>query len=163
MARVLLSIGANLGDRLAALQSVLDAMGEDFRNVRASRVYETAPWGILDQPPFLNAVLAADTELTPHQVLAFAHACEQAAARVRDQRWGPRTLDVDIIDYEHLVLHDPDLTLPHPRAHERAFVLVPLVEVEPEAELPGLGLASDFLQVLGQQGVAAVADLEVRG
>lgn len=153
MAHVLLSVGANLGDREAALQSVLDAMVGRFTGIHASAVYETAPWGVLDQPSFLNAVIAADTDLTPMQVLQFAWECEEAAARVHDVRWGPRTLDVDIITYDGLVSHDPALTLPHPRAHERAFVLVPLFEVEPDAVLPGLGRAADYLEVLGTRGI----------
>lgn len=153
MAHVLLSVGANLGDREAALQSVVDAMPGRFTDIHASAVYETAPWGVIDQPAFLNAVIAADTALSPHEVLAFAQQCEDAADRVRDRRWGPRTLDVDVITYDDRVSRDPDLTLPHPRAHERAFVLVPLVEVEPDAELPGLGRAADYLEVLGTRGV----------
>lgn len=154
MAHVVLSIGANLGDRLAALQSVIDGMPGGFRNVRASHAYETPPWGVLEQPAFLNAVVVADTDLTPMQVLSFARRCEESSDRVRDTRWGPRTLDVDIITYDDLVSHDPELTLPHPRAHERAFVLVPWVEVEPTAVIPGLGAAADFLEVLGSAGIS---------
>jgi len=153
MAHVRLSVGANLGNREAALQSVVDAMVGRFTGIHASAVYETAPWGILDQPAFLNAVITADTDLSPYEVLEFARGCEEAAARVRERHWGPRTLDVDVITYDDLVMRDPELTLPHPRAHERAFVLVPLVEVEPDAEIPGLGRASDYLEVLGTRGI----------
>lgn len=153
MAHVRLSVGANLGNREAALQSVVDAMVGRFTGIRASGIYETAPWGILDQPAFLNAVIAADTGLSPLEVLEFARECERAADRVRERHWGPRTLDVDVITYDDLILRDPELTLPHPRAHERAFVLVPLVEVEPNAELPGLGRAADYLEVLGTRGI----------
>ena len=160
MARVALSIGSNLGDRQAALQSVLDAMGQNFTDIRVSQTYETAPWGVIDQPAFLNAIVLAETQLDAYAVLAFAQACEDSAARVRDVRWGPRTLDVDVILYDDLVQTDPVLTLPHPRAHERAFVLVPLVELDPEVQLPGLGRAADFLDVLGSAGVTAHSTLD---
>jgi 2-amino-4-hydroxy-6-hydroxymethyldihydropteridine diphosphokinase len=161
MAHVRLGIGANLGDREAALQSVVDAMSGQFTGIRASSVYDTPPWGVLDQPTFLNAVIAAETELSPTQVLHFAHACEAAAERVRDVRWGPRTLDVDVITYDEICSDDPALTLPHPRAHERAFVLLGVVELEPDAEIPGLGAAQQLLDALDTSGITAVSHLRV--
>ena len=161
MATVLLSIGANLGDRLAALQSVVDAMRTDFRAIEVSRVFETPPWGETDQPAFLNAAIRAETELPPAAVLAFAHACETAAQRVRDRRWGPRTLDVDVIGYQQLVQTDPELTLPHPRAHERAFVLVCLDDIDPTIELPGHGSVHALLEGLDRTGIEPVAQLVV--
>lgn len=153
MARVLLGIGSNLGDREAALQSVVDAMAGRFVGVRSSHVYSTPAWGVTDQPPFLNAVIAAETELTPMQVLEFAHDCERHAQRVRDQHWGPRTLDVDVIAYDELRSDDPLLTLPHPHAHERAFVLLPLLELEPYFRFPGHGAAADLLPALDASGI----------
>jgi 2-amino-4-hydroxy-6-hydroxymethyldihydropteridine diphosphokinase len=153
MAHVLLSIGANLGDRESALRSVVDAMPGRFTDVRMSSIYATPPWGVTEQPAFLNAVIAAETELTPQQVLAFAQECERAADRQRDLRWGPRTLDVDVITYDDIRSDDPDLTLPHPRAHERAFVLVGVVELEPAAVLPGHGPASALLAGLDRTGI----------
>lgn len=161
MATVLLGIGANLGDRLAALQSVVDAMRTDFTAIELSRVFETPPWGETEQPAFFNAAIRADTELAPHEVLAFAQACESAAQRVRDRRWGPRTLDVDVIDYQHLVQSDPELTLPHPHAHERAFVLVCLDDIDPTIELPGYGSVHALLAGLDVTGIEPVAQLEV--
>lgn len=160
MARVVLGLGANLGDREAALQSVVDAMRGAFRAIRCSRVYETPPWGVTDQPAFLNAVVVADTDLTPAQVLQFAQTCEQAAHRTHDLRWGPRTLDVDVIAYDEMRQDDPQLTLPHPLAHVRAFVLVPLLDVEPDFFFPDHGYAHDLLNRLGADGISAFGVLE---
>lgn len=139
MSRAVLSVGSNLGDRLALLQSAVDGLAATVR--AASGVYETAAWGGVEQGPFLNAVLIVDDPAADGEVwLRRAHELEQAAERVRIQRWGPRTLDVDVISCRNaegmeMISDDPDLTLPHPRAHLRAFVLVPWLEVEPEAQL----------------------------
>jgi 2-amino-4-hydroxy-6-hydroxymethyldihydropteridine diphosphokinase len=131
-----LSIGSNLGDRLAHLRSVVDAL----QPVRVSPVYETAPWGGVEQDDFLNAILIVDDPATDaYGWLEKAHACERAAGRIREVRWGPRTLDVDVIDVDGTTSDDPVLTLPHPRAHERAFVLVPWADVDPDAVLIGHG------------------------
>jgi 2-amino-4-hydroxy-6-hydroxymethyldihydropteridine diphosphokinase len=135
---VVLSIGSNLGDRQAHLQSVVDGLGSALRAV--SPVYETDAWGGVEQGPFLNAVLVADDpHCDAHAWLSRAHDFEDAAQRVREERWGPRTLDVDLItchdgDIE-VVICDSDLTLPHPHAHQRAFVLVPWLDVDPDAAL----------------------------
>jgi 2-amino-4-hydroxy-6-hydroxymethyldihydropteridine diphosphokinase len=139
---VVLSIGSNLGDRLALLQSVVDGLGDKVRAV--SPVYETDPWGGVEQGAFLNAsVLAADPALDARGWLRRAQELEQAADRVRDERWGPRTLDVDLImcsdGGREVTSDDHELTLPHPRAHERAFVLVPWLAVDPAAVLTVAG------------------------
>ena len=136
--RVVLSIGSNLGDRLARLQSVVDGLGDALRAV--SPVYETDAWGGVEQEPFLNAVLIADDpQLDAHGWLRRAHEFEQAAERVREQRWGPRTLDVDLVTCHdgdsEVVMREEVLTLPHPLAHQRAFVLVPWLDVDPDAVL----------------------------
>jgi 2-amino-4-hydroxy-6-hydroxymethyldihydropteridine diphosphokinase len=138
MTSVVLSIGSNLGDRQAHLQSVVDGLGSALRAV--SPVYETAAWGGVEQGPFLNAVLIADDQQCDAQAwLSRAHDFEERSQRVREQRWGPRTLDVDLITCQdgdtEVVLDDPDLTLPHPHAHQRAFVLVPWLDVDPDAAL----------------------------
>jgi 2-amino-4-hydroxy-6-hydroxymethyldihydropteridine diphosphokinase len=138
MSTVVLSIGSNLGDRLGRLQSVLDALGERVRAV--SPVYETDPWGGVDQAAFLNAVVVAeDPSLDGHGWLTFAQDLEAAADRVREVKWGPRTLDVDLVcchgDTGELIVVDDRLTLPHPLAHLRAFVLVPWLAVDPDAVL----------------------------
>ena len=136
--RVVLSIGSNLGDRQAHLQSVVDGLGDALRAV--SPVYETDAWGGVEQRPFLNAVLIAeDPQLDAHGWLRRAHDFEQAAERVREQRWGPRTLDVDLVTCRdgdsEVVMCEEDHTLPHPVAHQRAYVLVPWLDVDPSAAL----------------------------
>jgi 2-amino-4-hydroxy-6-hydroxymethyldihydropteridine diphosphokinase len=138
MSRVVLSIGSNLGDRLTRLQSVVDGLGGAVRAV--SPVYETKPWGGVEQGAFLNAVLIAeDPALDCHGWLRRAHELEAAADRVRAERWGPRTLDVDLVtchDGEREMTSDDDvLTLPHPSAHLRAFVLIPWLAMDPDATL----------------------------
>lgn len=138
MTRVVLSVGSNLGDRLARLQAAVDAVGAAVLAV--SPVYETDAWGGVDQDPFLNAVVIADDPgLDPYAWLRKAQAIESANDRVREQKWGPRTLDVDLVrvtdDGAEMVCDDPDLTLPHPFSQERAFVLTPWLDVDPAAEL----------------------------
>jgi 2-amino-4-hydroxy-6-hydroxymethyldihydropteridine diphosphokinase len=137
MTRVVLSVGSNIGDRLARLQTVVDGLGETLR--AASPVYETAPWGGVEQGPFLNAVLMADDPACDGQGwLRRAQQFERDAGRVRGQRWGPRTLDVDLIacyGETEVVAREHNLTLPHPLAHLRAFVLIPWLAMEPDAEL----------------------------
>jgi 2-amino-4-hydroxy-6-hydroxymethyldihydropteridine diphosphokinase len=138
MTRAVLSIGSNLGDRLARLQSVVDGLGE--RVIAVSPVYESAPWGGVEQGPFLNAVLVADDPaLDCKGWLRLGQKFEHAAERVRAQHWGPRTLDVDVVSCStngsDLVIREPDLTVPHPLAHLRAFVLVPWLAIDPDATL----------------------------
>ncbi|MGF2947521.1 2-amino-4-hydroxy-6-hydroxymethyldihydropteridine diphosphokinase [Mycobacterium sp. Lab-001] len=137
MTRVVLSIGSNLGDRLARLQSVVDGLGEAVRAV--SPVYETDPWGRVDQAPFLNAVLIADdAACDAHAWLRRGQEFERAAGRVRGERWGPRSLDVDLIvchGEAEVIAREKTLTLPHPLAHLRAFVLIPWLAVDPDAWL----------------------------
>ena len=154
MTNAVLSVGSNMGDRLAYLRSALDRMRPCVDAV--SPVYETPPWGPVSQPDYLNAViLASDDTADPPVWLARAHAAEDAAGRVRDQRWGPRTLDVDVIAVDDIELNDPDLTLPHPRAAERAFVLVPWLVVDPEARLSG-GSVADLVAQLPPSEISAV-------
>ncbi|MDA4887309.1 2-amino-4-hydroxy-6-hydroxymethyldihydropteridine diphosphokinase [Streptomyces sp. MS2A] len=164
--RAVIALGANLGNRLETLQGAIDAL-EDTPGVRVkgvSPVYETEPWGVApgSQPSYFNAVVIVKTTLPPSSLLERAHAVEEAFHRVRDERWGPRTLDVDIVAYAEVVSDDPQLTLPHPRAHERAFVLAPWLDVDPEAALPGRGSVADLLAAVTRDGVAPRADLELR-
>jgi 2-amino-4-hydroxy-6-hydroxymethyldihydropteridine diphosphokinase len=132
------ALGSNLWDRLEHLRAAarrLDAArGIDV--VRSSRVYETEPVGP-PQPPYLNAVIQVATTLTPHELLEAARGVEDSLGRVRAERWGPRTIDVDILVYDELIVDEPDLEIPHPRMHERGFVLVPLGELDADAMLPG--------------------------
>ncbi|WP_055491998.1 2-amino-4-hydroxy-6-hydroxymethyldihydropteridine diphosphokinase [Streptomyces sp. TP-A0356] len=164
--RAVISLGANLGNRLETLQGAIDAL-EDTPGVRVkavSPVYETEPWGIApgSQPTYLNAVVVVKTTLPPSSLLERAHAVEEAFHRVRDERWGARTLDMDIVTYADLVSDDPVLTLPHPRAHERAFVLAPWYDLDPEAQLPGRGPVADLLAMVTREGVTPRSDLELR-
>ncbi|MEU5081915.1 MULTISPECIES: 2-amino-4-hydroxy-6-hydroxymethyldihydropteridine diphosphokinase [Streptomyces] len=161
-----ISLGSNLGNRLETLQGAVDAL-EDTPGVRVkavSPVYETEPWGVEpgSQPSYFNAVVVLKTTLPPASLLERAHAVEEAFHRVRDERWGPRTLDVDIVAYADVTSDDPQLTLPHPRAHERAFVLAPWHDVDPQAQLPGRGTVAELLSAITREGVAHRKDLELR-
>jgi 2-amino-4-hydroxy-6-hydroxymethyldihydropteridine diphosphokinase len=152
MSRAVLSLGSNLGDRVAHLRAAVAGLSDVL--LLASGVYETPPWGDSDQPAYLNAAVLVARDGEPARGwLARAHALEQAAGRVRDpdRRFGPRTLDVDVVavwgdDGEPVLSDDPELTLPHPRAHLRAFVLRPWIDLEPYGRLPGHGWLSDLLQ-----------------
>jgi len=149
--RAVLSLGSNLGDRIGHLRAAV--RGLDDVLLVASGVYETPPWGDDDQPPYLNAALLVhEVDATPRYWLDRARALEKEAGRVRDpdRRFGPRTLDVDVIavwseDGEPVISDDPELTLPHPRAHLRAFVLRPWIDIQPYAQLPGHGWLTDLL------------------
>lgn len=151
MTRAVLSLGSNLGDRFGHLRAAVHALDDVL--LVASGVYETPPWGDDDQPAYLNAALLVhDAAATPRDWLERARALEKEAGRVRDpdRRFGPRTLDVDVIavwtdEGEPVVSDDPELTLPHPRAHLRAFVLRPWIDIQPYAQLPGHGWLTDLL------------------
>jgi 2-amino-4-hydroxy-6-hydroxymethyldihydropteridine diphosphokinase len=159
-----LSVGANLGDRLGTLQGCVQAIARlrDTDVVAVSPVYETAPVGGPPQPDYLNAVLLIQTGLPPRDLLAAIYAIEADFGRVRAERFGPRTLDVDIIDYAGQVSGDPALTLPHPRAHERAFVLAPWHDLDPDAEVPGHGPVAGLLAGLDRAGVRPVPGAVLR-
>lgn len=146
MTRAVIALGANLGDRRAAVLGAADALASaaDVTVEAMSRLYETDPVGGPEQPAFVNAVVVVQTTRTPMQLLELAHAIEQQWQRTREVHWGPRTLDVDIIDIDGSVSDDPVLTLPHPRAFERAFVLVPWLDVQPDAVLVGHGTIADI-------------------
>lgn len=160
--RAVLSIGGNQGDALALLRGVADAAAADGILRAVSSVYATPPWGGVEQEDFLNAVLVVEHPGSPQDVLEWGFAREREAGRTRDVRWGPRTLDVDVVtahvDGRPVTSDDPDLTLPHPRAAERAFVLVPWLEIEPDAVL-GAAPVRDLLDALEPGDVAAVRTL----
>lgn len=164
MSRAVLSLGSNLGDRLGFLKSVIDGLGEAV--IAVSSVYETEPWGVTDQPEFLNAVCIVDDPARDHWAwLRAGQALEQAAGRVRERRWGPRTLDVDIVTVHGVVSDDPRLLLPHPGTADRASVLIPWLEIDPDATLPGRGPIRDLLAALPPEdraGVRRRPDLRVR-
>ncbi|MFD9333604.1 2-amino-4-hydroxy-6-hydroxymethyldihydropteridine diphosphokinase [Streptomyces sp. NPDC060028] len=160
------ALGANLGNRLETLQGAIDALGDTpgLRVKAVSPVYETEPWGVApgSQPSYLNAVVAIKTTLPPSSLLERGHAIEEAFDRVREERYGPRTIDVDIVSYADVVSDDPVLTLPHPRAHQRAFVLAPWHDIDPEALIPGHGPVSTLLAEIGLSGITTRPDLELR-
>lgn len=145
-----LAFGSNLGDREATLRAALDALRSEpgIRVEAVSALYETPalkPDGIDEEAPaYLNAVARIDTVLDPLALLAVVNRVEDALGRLRAERWGDRTIDIDIVDYDGLVSDDERVTLPHPRAHERAFVLVPWLDVDPEAVLTGHGRVADL-------------------
>ena len=160
MTRAVLSLGANLGDRAGTIRTALTALKDDGLVAR-STLYETPPWGPVEQPSYLNAVAVARGDRAARGWLTLAQELEQVAGRTREVRWGPRTLDVDVItvsgdDGAPVLSDDPELTLPHPRAHERAFVLVPWLALDPAAVLPGHGAVADLVAALDPAEVAAV-------
>lgn len=149
--QLVLALGSNLGDRLATIQAGVDALAgvPGIALQAVSAVFETSPVGGPDQPDYLNAVLLASSKLPCQEILRCTQASEHAQGRVRTIRWGPRTLDIDIVACGEEISGDPTLTLPHPRAHERAFVLLPWHDVDPGATLPGYGPVADLVASLG--------------
>ncbi|MFP5416970.1 MAG: 2-amino-4-hydroxy-6-hydroxymethyldihydropteridine diphosphokinase [Actinomycetes bacterium] len=152
------SLGANLGDTIETLQRAVNliAITPDVLVTDVSAVYRTAPVGKEDQPEFHNIVLLAETMLSSDVLLDRIHAIEEALGRVREERWGPRTIDIDLVALGERVRTDERLTLPHPRAHERAFVLVPWLETDPVATLVGHGPVADLVAGLDVAGVDRV-------
>jgi len=138
MSTIYLALGTNLGDRLANLSSAIEALSPVLRVTRESTIYETPPWGFIDQPAFLNMVVEAETSLEPRALLTYLKRQEDELGRVESFRYGPRQIDLDILFYDDLVLDEDDLQIPHPRLHERAFVLVPLADIAPDFEHPVL-------------------------
>ncbi|WP_084958789.1 2-amino-4-hydroxy-6-hydroxymethyldihydropteridine diphosphokinase [Thermoactinospora rubra] len=165
--KAVLSLGSNLGRRFQTLQGAVDALFDapGLEYIAVSPVYETDPvGGPAGQRPYLNAIVLADTTVDPYTLLERAQSIETAFGRVRgEERWGPRTLDVDLVAVGDLVMDDPELTLPHPRAHERAFVLVPWCQIDPDGVLPGHGPVCELLKGLDQQGVRLRPDMKLQG
>ena len=145
-----LSIGSNMGDRLGHLRAAVAALDRRFGVLAVSGVYETDPVGGPEQDDYLNAIVLVNPA-PPRELLAAARAAEEAAGRVRTVRWGPRTLDVDVIACGETVSDDPEILLPHPRAHERAFVCVPWLDVDPAATLPGYGPVADLVAGMAER------------
>ncbi len=155
---VFVGLGSNLDQPARQLQRALAELAAlpDSELVKASSFYETAPVGILDQPMFLNAVAMLKTRLSPQVFLRHLLAIEAGHARLRTEKNGPRTLDLDVLIFDDLLIDEERLAVPHPRMHERAFVLVPLLEVAPEVKIPGRGAARDWLQKIGSAGVRRI-------
>jgi 2-amino-4-hydroxy-6-hydroxymethyldihydropteridine diphosphokinase len=160
MAEAFIALGGNVGDVRATFAQAI-AMLCDNATVRLtarSSDYRTPPWGMTDQPPFTNAVIAVSTALEPHPLLRRAQDCERALGRLRtqEQRWGPRTIDLDLLAYDDLVLNDATLTLPHPHLFDRAFVLVPLAEIAPDRVIAGVRVG-DALARVDRAGIEKLA------
>jgi 2-amino-4-hydroxy-6-hydroxymethyldihydropteridine diphosphokinase len=155
-----IALGSNLGDRRDILQGAVDAIAgiDGVRLLAASPVYETVPVGGPPQPDFLNAVVLASVTIPSRELLDRLHEVEAAFDRVRVVRWGPRTLDLDIIAVAGERSDDPELTLPHPRAYQRAFVLGPWRDVDPDAELPARGRVADLIGGVDQAGIRRSGD-----
>jgi 2-amino-4-hydroxy-6-hydroxymethyldihydropteridine diphosphokinase len=153
--RALIGLGGNLGEvgrRLDAAIAALAAL-PGVAVVARSRFYRTPPWGLTEQPDFVNAAIAVDTNLSAHDLLDALLATERVFGRVRDgERWGPRTLDLDLLAYGDDVIDDTRLNVPHPRIAERAFVLLPLADIAPDTVLPGIGRVRDLLEAIDTQG-----------
>lgn len=151
-----IALGGNVGDVRATFEKAIVGLstGDAVRLVARSSDYRTPPWGVTDQAPFVNAVIAVATSLAPRDLLAHTQHCERALGRdrARERRWGPRTIDIDILAYDDLVLADRDLILPHPHLFERAFVLVPLAEIAGDRQIAGVRV-SDALKRVDAGGI----------
>ena len=156
---VYIALGTNLGDRLANLQEATQSLPPEVCVLAQSHVYETPPWGYEDQPAFLNRVVKAETGLGPEALLAYLKRLEVQLGREQNFRWGPRLIDLDILFYDDLVLDSPPLVIPHPRTHERAFVLVPLADVAPDLIHPIFHKAvRNLLADVETQGIVRLND-----
>jgi 2-amino-4-hydroxy-6-hydroxymethyldihydropteridine diphosphokinase len=162
MAEALLALGGNVGDVRTTFDRALAMFcdGSDVRLIARSSDYSTPPWGVEDQPAFVNCCISVETRLLPKALLARAQATERAFGRDRanEQRWGPRTLDIDLIAYDDLSINEPELTLPHPRLFERAFVLIPLIEIVPDRAIAGVPLKD----TLARLDIAGIEKLPAR-
>jgi 2-amino-4-hydroxy-6-hydroxymethyldihydropteridine diphosphokinase len=154
MPTIYLALGSNIGDRGDNLRRAVAALAPEVQVASESPVYETPAWGYQDQPPFLNMALQAETSLPPEALLAHVKRLEIGLGRTPSFHWGPRLIDIDILFYDDLILDTPDLTIPHPRLHERAFVLVPLNNLAPRLVHPVLGqTVSELLASVDTAGI----------
>jgi 2-amino-4-hydroxy-6-hydroxymethyldihydropteridine diphosphokinase len=160
LAEAFIALGGNVGDVPATFDQAIAIMCDSggMRITARSSDYRTPPWGVTNQPPFINAVIAVSTTLGPHALLMRAQACERALGRDRakERHWGPRTIDLDILAYDNLALNDATLTLPHPHLFERAFVLVPLAEIAPDRVIAGIRVG-DALKRVDASGIEKLA------
>jgi 2-amino-4-hydroxy-6-hydroxymethyldihydropteridine diphosphokinase len=156
---VYLALGTNLGDRRLNLRAAMDALPPEVKILAESKIYETPPWGVEDQPAFLNMAVKAKTGLMPPALLAHLKRLEADLGRRQTFRWGPRLIDIDILFYDDLVFESEELVIPHPRLHERAFVLVPLADLAPDLVHPALGKAvRELLNGLDRTGITLFAE-----
>lgn len=146
--RAVVALGANLEEPSAAIELAIALLAQSTELIARSSLYSTKPVGGPPQPDYINAVCIIDSELLPEDLLGLLHGIEKSMGRIRNERWGPRVIDLDLIAYGSLHSDDIYLTLPHPRAHERRFVLEPWLEIEPDAVLPPYGRVRDILAEL---------------
>jgi 2-amino-4-hydroxy-6-hydroxymethyldihydropteridine diphosphokinase len=154
-------LGGNVGDASASVRAALDVLNElpDTQLLRASRLYRTPAWGRHDQPDFINAAAALETHLPARELLDALLGVERAFGRIRGsepERWGPRTLDLDLLLHGDAMIDEPGLRVPHPHLHQRAFVLVPLLEIAPGLQIPGRGSAREALSAMATDGIEAL-------
>jgi 2-amino-4-hydroxy-6-hydroxymethyldihydropteridine diphosphokinase len=152
--RVILALGSNLGDRCANLRQALEEISARVSINNTSSIYETPPWGYLEQPVFLNQVLSGWTSLNPAELLTFLKGIEREMGRIKNFKNGPRLIDIDILLFGEQIINTENLVIPHPRMLERGFVLLPLSEIEPDLIIPGTNKSvADFLQKVDQDGI----------
>ncbi len=163
MAISFLSLGSNLGDRLDHLSKAITALANQpkIKVLKVSSVYQTKPVGGPEQDDYLNAVAKIQTELSALELLDVTQSIENNEGRIREVRWGPRTLDIDVLTYDDLISADEKLTLPHPRISERAFVLVPFFEIDPQATISGLGKIADLYNQIAKFDVQLNSDMKL--
>ena len=156
--RAWVGLGGNVGDPIATMRAATEALSRlpDTRLLRSSRLYRTPAWGLRDQADFINAVALLETSLGPRALLERMLDIERSFGRERRERWGPRVLDLDLLLHGDDVIDEPGLHVPHPHLHERAFALLPLLDVSPDVAIPRHGLARDALSVLACEGIQAV-------
>lgn len=161
--RAILALGGNIGDVAQAFVHALSQLAGSAHValLKRSHVYRTQPWGVTEQPDFLNMAVLVETDLDARALLDLALSIERAGGRVRDLRWGPRSLDIDLITYGDMQISEPDLTVPHPRAAERAFVLVPLADLDADLTIGGRSVR-DMLAALGDSAIATDPAAETR-
>ena len=157
MARAFLGLGSNLGDREANIRESIERLSHHpIRIEKVSSIYETAPVGLTDQPDFLNAVIEIETDLDPFELLDVVMNVEKELGRVRNIRWGPRVIDIDVLLYDDAIIDTPELVVPHPRMTERAFVMAPLAEIAPDLKLSDGRTPIEILEDLRDQSVKRI-------
>lgn len=158
MHTIYLGLGTNLGDRTANLQAAIAGLAERLVITAVSPLYQTPPWGVTDQPDFLNLCLVAQTDLTPEELLTFVKNLEVEMGRQPAERWGPRLIDIDILFYANQLVETEKMTIPHPRLAERAFVLWPLADIAPDFVHPVLGeTIAKLAKKVGDEGIRPFA------
>jgi len=162
MNTIFLGLGTNLGDRQQNLQRAVNSLAAGITITAVSQIFETIPWGVVDQPVFFNLCLAAETHKTPQQLLTFIKNLENEIGRIPTHRWGPRVIDIDILLYDNRIIAEPDLTIPHVHLAERAFVLAPLAEIAPDIAHPQTGrLVKEMLAKVEVQGIRPLPERQI--